>query len=308
MRSCKFRIGSIVVVALIGIVTAGVFAYAQAPKAGPIVRFTATTDNVSGAGDMVRFDVLSWSSAADRDQLLNAWLHPAPPPAPAAAAPAGGAGGGGRGGAGAAPPLPAVDPAAAPPATAAGGGRGGGGRGGNAGGAAPAAGDPAAAAAAAGGRGGGGRGGAGAAGGGRGGGGGAAAAAPAPNVPAETPESSLQAALQKASSVGILWTSESTGYSLRYAYRIAQPDGSERIILATDRRLGVWSDQWWKPTAGTANKNYEFSIIEFRLNAKGEGDGRTSLTGKVIEDATVKSIALENYSALPIVFKNVKRQ
>ena len=118
----------------------------------------------------------------------------------------------------------------------------------------------------------------------------------------------MQAALQNASSVGILWTSESTGYSLRYAYRIAQPDGGERIIFATDRRLGVWNDQWWKPTVGTANKGYEFSVIEFRLNAKGEGEGRTSLTGKIVEDPAAKSIALENYSALPVMFKNVKRQ
>src|SRR5439155_25038913 len=120
-----------------------------------------------------------------------------------------------------------------------------------AGAAAPAAGDAAAQA----GRGGGGRGG------GRGGAGAAG--------PPQTPESSLAAALQTAPTAGILWTSESTGYSIHYAYRIAQPDGGQRIILATDRRLGVWNNLW-KPVGGATANNYEFTVIELRLNAKGE--------------------------------------
>jgi hypothetical protein len=106
----------------------------------------------------------------------------------------------------------------------------------------------------------------------------------------DTPEKSLAAALQAAESVGYVWTSESTGYSLRYAYRIAQPDGRERIILATDRRLGEWEG---------------FSIIELRLDAKHEGEGKVS-NGKLGIDAAVNTIAIENYAALPITMKSVK--
>jgi hypothetical protein len=117
----------------------------------------------------------------------------------------------------------------------------------------------------------------------------------------------LAAALQKTSSVGILWTSESAGYSIKLAYRMALPEGGERIIFATDRRLGNWSEQWWKPTGAAAATNLPFTIIEFRLNDKGEGEGRTTLTGKVVEDSTAKSIAVGNYSEQPIVFKGVKK-
>jgi hypothetical protein len=117
----------------------------------------------------------------------------------------------------------------------------------------------------------------------------------------------LAAALQKTSSVGILWTSESAGYSIKLAYRMALPEGGERIIFATDRRLGNWSEQWWKPTGAAAATNLPFTIIEFRLNDKGEGEGRTTLTGKVVEDSTAKSIAVGNYSEQPIVFKAVKK-
>ena len=313
----------LILVIVAGLIATSVMVMAQ--TTGPIARFTATTSNVSGAGDAVRFEILKWSTDAERDQFLNAWTHPNPPPPPptvAAAPPAGAAGaapaapaaGGARGGAaggrgggagaargGGAPPPAAAAGDAPPPAAAAaaGGGRGGGAGRGAAGAAPPlpaaAAADapPAAAAAAGGGRGGG----------GRGGGGGGAAADATP----ETPEGALLAAIQKVPSVGILWTSESAGYSLKFAYRIVQPDGSERIIFITDRRLGTFSDQWWKPTGTGTPSNLGFTMIEFRLNDKGEGEGRTSLTGKVTEDPAAKSVALDNYSAQPVVFKGVKK-
>jgi hypothetical protein len=126
-------------------------------------------------------------------------------------------------------------------------------------------------------------------------------------IPPETPESALLAALQKLNSVGILWTSESAGYSIKYAYRTTMPDGGERIIFATDRRLGNWSDQWWKPAATSTPTNLPFTVFELRMNEKGDGEGRTTLTGKVAEDAVAKSIAVANYAEQPVVFKGVKK-
>ena len=122
-----------------------------------------------------------------------------------------------------------------------------------------------------------------------------------------TPTTSLAATLQKAQSVGMIWTSETVGYSIRYAYRLPQADGSERIILTTDRRLGAWNSSW-KPVASGPAPDYPFSVIELRLNATGSGEGKASLTGPITIDETAKSVALENYAALPVVLKNVKRQ
>jgi hypothetical protein len=272
---------------LVGIITLAVFSMAQTPATGPIMRFTATTANVSGAPDSIRIDVLSWSTDADRDQLLAAWNLTAPA---GGARGAGAAPGGGRGGAG-------------------GGGRGGAGRGGaapdaGAGNATPDAAAGAAPAANAGG-GGGGRGAGG--GGGRGGGGRGGAAAPAADTARQTPESALAAALQSGKTVGYLWSSESAGYSLRYAYRLKQADGTERIIFATDRRLGAWNNLW-KPAGNAAPSDYEFSFVELRLNAKGEGEGKASLTGKVAVDTAANTLALADYAAAPVVFKDVKRK
>jgi len=255
------------------------------------MRFTATTANVSGAGDNVKIDLLKWSTDADRDQFVAAWNLTAPTTAARGGAAggargeaargggAGGARGAGRGGdnadagAAAAAPPPAAAPAAgadanAPEAAAQGqgqaqaGARGRGGAGGGRGGAAP-------------------------------------AAAP------RTPEGSLAAALQASQTVGYLWTSESAGYSLKYAYKL-QGTGGDRIILATDRRLGVWNDLW-KPTGNATVTPYDFSVIELRFPAKGDGEGKTSLSGKVTIDMTANTIALDGYAAQPVIFKGVKR-
>ena len=232
----------------VSIILTGVVLAAQTPAS-----FTATTDNVAGAHDSIRIDVLRWSTDAERDQLLFAWTQPGSPVT-------GGRGPGGRGGR----PVPEFDPFGAgnDPAALASLARGAGGRGGR---------------------------------GGRGGG----AEAPRP-----APEAALKAALGNAAIVGHLWSSsEVAGYSLCYAVRLAGQDGAERIILITDRRLGAWNDLWKPADAATS---YEFSVIELRLNSKGEGEGKTSLSGKVVVDSAAKTFTLENYGALPVVLKTVK--
>lgn len=149
-------------------------------------------------------------------------------------------------------------------------------------------------------------------GGGRGRGGGRAgrgAAAPdqvqaQPAAPA--PEAMLATALKESTTVGYLWSREVAGYAIRYAGEVANPDGSRRILLITQRRLGAVNDLW-TPAAGESPA-YDFSVIELRVNAKGEGEGKTSLNGKVAPDSALKIIALENYDSLPVVFTRVQRQ
>ena len=55
----------------------------------------------------------------------------------------------------------------------------------------------------------------------------------------QSPEAALTHALQEATTVGYLWSSEMAGYALRYAGKIENPDGSQRIILITQRKLGA---------------------------------------------------------------------
>jgi|ERR1019366_7811702 hypothetical protein len=125
-------------------------------------------------------------------------------------------------------------------------------------------------------------------------------------VAAPLPEKVLATALKEASTVGYLWSREAAGYALRYAGRAVNADGSERIVLLTQRRLGAVNNLW-KP-ARQDPPNYEFSVIELRVKANGSGEGKTSLNGKVAPDSAMKIVTIENYDALPVVFSHVQRR
>jgi len=142
--------------------------------------------------------------------------------------------------------------------------------------------------------------------GGRGGGGRGGRGDASASTRAVDPIAVLTAAIGKAPTVGYIWTNEVVGYSIKYAYHASLPDGGERIILLTDRRLGGFTSGW-KPVAAATLTDYEFSLVEIRLDSKGLGEGKTSLTTKVILDNEARTVALDNYAATPAILQNVKR-
>jgi hypothetical protein len=121
-----------------------------------------------------------------------------------------------------------------------------------------------------------------------------------------SPTAALAQAIGRASTIGYLWTADVTGYSIKYAYRTTLPDGGERVILASDRRLGTHT-AGWQPVVTEPLTDYEFTIIEIRFDGKGVGEGRTSLTTKVVVDPEAKTVALENYQTAAAILRNVKR-
>ena len=122
-----------------------------------------------------------------------------------------------------------------------------------------------------------------------------------------TPIAALTAAINKAPTIGYIWTTDITGYSIKYAFHAPLPDGGERIILATDRRLGAYSPGWKIAAATPSDADYQFTLIEIRLDAKGSGEGKASLMTKVVVDNEAKTIALDNYASTPAILQNVKR-
>ena len=130
--------------------------------------------------------------------------------------------------------------------------------------------------------------------GGRGGRGGARGRAAAP----PSPLAQLTGAIKAAPTVGFVWGEGVTGYSVKYAWRAAQPDGSERIVLVTDRRLGATAD-----AALPAATDPEFTVIEMRIDGKGSGEAKSSLTTRVVVDAVAQTLALDGYAAAPPLLK-----
>jgi len=126
--------------------------------------------------------------------------------------------------------------------------------------------------------------------------------------PAKPPDpiAELTTALSKAPTVGYLWTNETVGYSIKFAQRIPLPSGGERIILATDRPLGGGT-AGWRPTLAGTPTNYAFTLIELRMDSKGVGEGKASLTSKVIFDSEAKTLMLDNYAGTPAILQSVSK-
>ncbi len=107
--------------------------------------------------------------------------------------------------------------------------------------------------------------------------------------------------------LGYVWTGESVGYQVRYAFKGTLPNGSERIIVATDRPVGSYALSPWKPAPPASATDYAFTVIEMRLPKGGAGEAKTSLAAKITTDAAAKTLALDNYAGAPVIVKNVRR-
>jgi hypothetical protein len=116
-------------------------------------------------------------------------------------------------------------------------------------------------------------------------------------------ESALLRALQDTERVGYIRTPDSIGWDLRFAYQEPTSDGGRRIVIATDRRIG-----FWEVYNNTQSTDYPFTLIELRLGSNGEGEGRMSLATRVGLSENGKILQLENYSAQPVLLRNVQQK
>jgi hypothetical protein len=93
------------------------------------------------------------------------------------------------------------------------------------------------------------------------------------------------------------------GIDIHFARKVPSPDGGERVVLVTDRRIGFWE---------AANRprtiDYPFTVIELRLNGDGEGEGKMSLATKIVAETSHNIVTLENYDTQPVMLKNVRRE
>jgi len=93
------------------------------------------------------------------------------------------------------------------------------------------------------------------------------------------------------------------GIDIHFARKVALPEGGERVILVTDRRIS-FAEAATRPRS----IDYPFTVIELRLNADGEGEGKMSVATKIVAETSHNIITLENYDTQPVMLKNVRRE
>jgi hypothetical protein len=117
-------------------------------------------------------------------------------------------------------------------------------------------------------------------------------------APPPTPLERLATAVKAAPTLGYVWGEGVTGYSIKYAWRSPTAD---RIVLVTDRRLGVHAPDWALQAA--PGPQPDFTVIEMRLDATGAGEGKASLSSGVVVDSAASTLALDRFAAAPTLLK-----
>jgi hypothetical protein len=111
----------------------------------------------------------------------------------------------------------------------------------------------------------------------------------------------LVRALQKMPSVGGIRTPQTLAWTLRYARQFKLPEGGRRIVVVTDRPIG-----FREARNSSRSMDYPFSILEIRLNANDEGEGKIFGGSKVYVENN--ELVVENWGTQPTRFNNIKKQ
>jgi hypothetical protein len=90
-------------------------------------------------------------------------------------------------------------------------------------------------------------------------------------------------------------TSTSLGWDINYAMQTELPEGGTKIVLGTDRPVGLWEAQ----NQGRS-MDYQFSLAEIRLPATGKGSGKAITAAKLTLDKKNGTLEIENYQREPV--------
>jgi hypothetical protein len=118
---------------------------------------------------------------------------------------------------------------------------------------------------------------------------------------AQSAPDKLLEALRDAPNAGTMSWPGGTLYSVRYARRIARPDGGTDAVFVVDRPLWLW----WEPKP--ASTPYPYSVIQARLGRDGAGEGRVSLGVPVTSDKAL-GVVLSDYAKAPAVLTDLRHE
>ncbi len=115
--------------------------------------------------------------------------------------------------------------------------------------------------------------------------------------------------LSELDSVGAVWLDGSgAGYAIKYAHRAATDDGGEIVTLVTDNPIGSYNFRPWSVENSTATEPVEYSVVELRLDASGNGVGTMSLAADVATDDEANTVSLVRADATPDILADVALQ
>lgn len=114
----------------------------------------------------------------------------------------------------------------------------------------------------------------------------------------------LLEAFRETGAIGYLRWPGGLEYSVRYAHRVERSDGGADVALVVERPLWVWWDAAAK--AGAADSESRFTVVQLRLNANGQGEGRIAAGTHIASDKRL-GVLVPDYESRPVMLKDVRR-
>jgi hypothetical protein len=90
------------------------------------------------------------------------------------------------------------------------------------------------------------------------------------------------------------------GWDLRYAAKESLPGGGRRIVIFTDRPVGIF-----EAVNRPRSIDYPFTLIEMHVDRQNQGEGKMSVATKITFDKKKNVIELENYASEPVRLQKV---
>jgi hypothetical protein len=117
----------------------------------------------------------------------------------------------------------------------------------------------------------------------------------------EKGEDKLLSALQRTRPrCGFVRTSTSLGWDIFFARETPLPDGGRKIVLATDRPVGMWEAR-----NAPRSMDYQFSLAEIRLPKEGRGQGKAIRYAQLTFNKDTNTLEIENYQREPVRLNEV---
>lgn len=117
----------------------------------------------------------------------------------------------------------------------------------------------------------------------------------------EKPENLLSAVQKIKPRAGFVRTTGSLGWDLQFAREAQLPDGGHRIVLGSDRPMS-----YWELSERPRSADYEFMLVEIRLDKDGKGQGTLAPAAMVNYDTDTKTLEVENYQNQPVRLTQVE--
>lgn len=107
--------------------------------------------------------------------------------------------------------------------------------------------------------------------------------------------------LQGAKKTGYVRLPQTLAWDLRYAFESSLPEGGRRVMLATDRPIGMQEAR-----SNRRTMDYPFTLIEIRFDRNGVGTGKMSVYTKIQMSKDKQTLELENYDIEPVRLTEVR--